>query len=465
MSDQQQDRLRFALFTSFAPAGAPGTSWDHPEAVGFDYLSLDHWIKLCKALEGAKFDAIFWADQSSAHDTYQGSWAATLREAVQFPLGDPILLVAALAGFTENLGFAFSANIIQEYPYGFARRLSTLDHLSKGRIAWNIVTSFQQATWRNFGHEARSAHGARYEQAEEYVTVLYKLLEGSWADDTVVRDTVNRIFADPSRVREIGHKGEHYSVPGIHTNEPSPQRTPVLFQAGSSDDGRQFASRNAEAMFIVSKTPSAAQMVIKDMRARLGNIGRLPSDILFFQHINFMVGATEEEALKRDAELSEFLKDEVNLIFYSSTMGTDLSKIDIDKPIGDFQPDALQGTLKGMIEAIPNKALTFRDAMVLMTKNWLVGTPDQIADKLIEWQSAGIDGINVGFVTGMNDVYRFIEHVAPVLKDRGLMQKEYAPGTMREKLFANTLSASGPRLNDRHPGARYRQQTVLQPTS
>ena len=457
MTEQKKDRLRFALFTSFAPAGAPGTPWDHPQAVAFDYLSLDHWIRLCKALEAAKFDAIFWADQSSAHDTYQGSWAATLREAIQFPLGDPILLTAALASSTENLGFAFSSSIIQDYPYGFARRLSTLDHLTRGRIAWNIVTSFQQASWRNFGHEARSSHGARYEQAEEYVTVLYKLLEGSWADDTVKRDTVNRIFADPSRVREIAHKGEYYSVPGIHTNEPSPQRTPVLFQAGSSDDGRQFAARNAEAMFIVSKTPNAAQMVIKDMHSRLASVGRRSSDILFFQHTNFIVGATEEEALKKDAEASEFIKDEANLIFYSSTLGTDLSKIDIDRPIGDFQPDTLQGTLKGLIESIPNKTLTFRDAMVLMTKNRLVGAPEQIAAKLEEWRAAGVHGINVGFVTGMNDVHRFIEHVTPLLKERGLMQKEYAPGTMREKLFVGTESPSGPRLNERHPAAHYRQ--------
>jgi long-chain alkane monooxygenase len=143
------DRLRFALFTSFCPGGPPGALWNHPQAVDFDYLNVDHWIKLARKLEQAKFDAIFWADHITAHDTYQKSWATAVREAVQFPIADPLLLTAALANSTSELGFTFSANIIQDQPYTFARKLTTLDHLTRGRIGWNIVTAFQPSAWRN----------------------------------------------------------------------------------------------------------------------------------------------------------------------------------------------------------------------------------------------------------------------------------------------------------------------------
>jgi len=181
--------------------------WNQPLAVDHDYRSLKSWMDLARALEEARFDAIFWADHSGVYDTYEGSRDAAVRRSIQFPTNDPSALVPALASVTDHLGLVFSANVIQEPPYTFARRVATLDHLTEGRVAWNIVTSFQRTAWRNVGFEELATHAQRYARAEEYTDVVYKLLEGSWEDRAVVRDVESGIYADPTAVHSIGHEG------------------------------------------------------------------------------------------------------------------------------------------------------------------------------------------------------------------------------------------------------------------
>lgn len=451
-------RMLFTHFTSFAPAGPAGAQWDHPRARDFDYLNLDHWIKLAQALEDARFDAFFWADHSGVHDVYQNSYATAVREATQFPLGDPLSLTAALASSTTNLGFAFSSNVIQDHPYAFARRLSTLDALTRGRIGWNIVTSFQPSAWRNFGFDEVADHAARYEQAEEYVTVLYKLLQGSWEDTAVVRDLERRIYADPSKVHPIGHEGHYYRVPGIHVNEPTAQRVPVLFQAGTSEDGRSFAARNAEGMFLHPHSVEAAAGLVTDMKRRLVANGRSADDLAFLVFKTFIVGSTEEEAKRKSDEADEYLSSDASLAFFSSTIGTDLSEIDLDTPIGELETNAVQGHIRALIDAAPDKGWTFRELVTTLTGTRTVGTPEQIADEIERWRAAGIHGFNVNSITGPEDTYDFLDHVVPVLQQRGLMQTEYAPGTFREKLATATGVPAGPRLSERHPGYRHLNQ-------
>lgn len=454
MADRQP--LNYNLFTSFTPGGPPGAMWDHPESLGFDYLNLDHWVKLARAVEDAGFNGIFFADHSGVHDIYEGSWATAVREAVQFPAGDPFTLVAALAGATEHLGFSVSGNVIAEHPYVFARKLSTLDHLTRGRIGWNIVTSFQPSAWKNLGFETAASHGDRYRRAEEYIEVLYKLWEGSWQDDAVVRNVSRRVYADPSRVHDINHVGDLYSVPGIHTMEPSPQRVPVLFQAGTSDDGRDFAARNAEAMFMFSFSPEATANVIADVRQRMARVGRCPEDMLFYQALNVVVGSTEEEARKKDELATEWLSSETTLAFSSSTLNADLASIDPDTPMGDFQTEALQGVIKMIAESAPDPKRTFREYASRLTAQRVVGTPEQIADEIERWHDAGVGGINMWSVTGTNDWYTILEELTPILKKRGLMRPEHVPGTLREKLFHGVPGVDA-HLNKRHPAASYRQ--------
>ena len=452
--------LKYNLFTSFAPGGPPTAMWNHPESRSFDYLKLDHWIALAKALEAAGFDGIFWADHSGVRDVYKGSWETTVREAVQFPSGDPLLLVAALAAATTELGFAFSANVIADHPYTFARKVSTLDHLTRGRVGWNIVTSLQRSAWQNLGHDDRASHADRYRRAEEFVQVVYKLLEGSWEDDAVVRQAEQGVYADPAKVHDVNHDGEFYRVPGIHVLEPSPQRIPVLFQAGTSDDGRDFAARNAEAMFMFSFSPEATAKVVADVHARMAKVGRRPEDILFYQALSVVVGSTEEEAQKKNALAEEWLSSETALAVASSNLDVDMGSIDPDRPMGDFKTEALSGTLKMIAESAPDPSRTFRQYASRMGKQRVVGTPDQIADEIERWQAAGVGGINLWSVTGTNDWYTILNELAPVLKKRGLMRENYVPGTMREKLFAGAEDV-GPRINERHPAAAYRHRQDL----
>lgn len=457
MTQKDEGRLRFAHFTSFDPGGPPGALWSHPSQRAFDYRNLSHWVDLARTLEAARFDCIFWADHSSVHDVYLGSWKPTVREAVQFPLLDPLMLTAALASATQHLGFAFSANVIQDHPYPFARRLATLDHLTEGRIGWNIVTSFQPSAWRNLGHDKVDDHHDRYERADEFVEVIYKLLDGSWDDDAVIRDIESKVYADPERVHEIQHQGKYYRVPGIAPSEPSPQRLPVLFQAGSSDDGRAFSAKHAEAVFFAPYGKDGAKAHIDDMKSRALAAGRSPEDILYFLFLPLVVGSTDEEAQRLDRETQDYLSSETNLTFMSSTLGTDIGAVDVDTPIGDLQTNALQGMLKAIAESAPDASWTFRQLVMSLTQNRLVGGPETIADELEQWRDIGVRGLNVGSITGVADMSIWPEHISPILQQQGLMQKEYRDGTFREKLF----DTDDPRVPASHPGASHRARVVM----
>ncbi|QSZ53906.1 N5,N10-methylene tetrahydromethanopterin reductase [Paenarthrobacter ureafaciens] len=462
-NDQNRTRpgrpLRFCMFTTNSPSGFPGAPWNQPQAAGHDYRSLKSWMEMARELEAAKFDAIFWADHSGVYDTYAGSRDAAVQHGVQFPINDPSSLVSALATVTDHLGFAFSANVIQEHPYSFARRVSTLDHLTEGRVAWNIVTSFQRSAWRNVGYEEVASHAQRYKRAEEYVDVFYKLVEGSWEDRAVVRDLETGVYADPAAVHSVDHLGDFYRSAGPLCVEPSPQRLPVLFQAGSSNDGRSFAAGNAEAIFISAKNPRGAATFVEDMRARMTETGRHADDILIFQSVSCIIGATEEEAQHKAEVMRSYMNDEATLAYQSSGMGLDLSCVDLDAPLGDLETDALQGNLRAFIEAAPNKEWTFREVVSKSLTPHVVGTAEQVADCIEEWAASGIDGINVSFINGPGELTDFARYAVPELQRRGLMQSEYSPGTLREKWFGT------PRVNDRHPAAAYRSGTAVESKS
>jgi FMN-dependent oxidoreductase (nitrilotriacetate monooxygenase family) len=414
------------------------------------YTDLELWTDLARALEKGRFDAIFFADTLGLFDQHQGGWKTSVRQSLQIPSGDPIVLISALAAATTDLGFVATSSILHEHPFTFARRASTLDHLTKGRFGWNIVTSTRRHEARNFGLDDVPRHAERYAWAEEYTEVVYALWEHSWEDDAVLRDREGGRYMDADKVHAIRHRGPRYRVDGPHMAEPSPQRTPVLFQAGSSEAGRSFAARHAEATFIAAHDPSSAAEVVADVRRRAVAEGRSPADILFIQGLTFVVGSTEAEARANSAEVDEWLSDEGMLAHMSGTIGVDLSAIDLDRPISDFTSDRVQGVVRSLVESAPDKSKTFGQLARWAWSQRVVGTPEQIADQLEQWSAAGVDGVNVIYITLPGTYVDFIEHVAPVLRDRGLMQREYRPGTLREKLFPGR----GRRLPESHVGRR-----------
>ncbi|HEV7814753.1 MAG TPA: NtaA/DmoA family FMN-dependent monooxygenase, partial [Janthinobacterium sp.] len=260
---------------------SPGL-WTHARDQGHRYTDARHWIELARLLEKGGFDALFLADVLGAYDVYQGDAGAALRHGVQVPLNDPLALVPLMAQATEHLGFGVTCALPYEHPYTFARRMSTLDHLSRGRIGWNIVTGYLDSAARNLGLKQQLGHDERYDLADEYLDVVYKLWEKSWDEDAVVNDKASGVYADPARVHAINHRGRFYEVPGFHLCEPSPQRTPLLYQAGTSPRGTAFAAKHAECTFVSGPSKKVVKRYADDLRAATAAAGRDGATLLIY---------------------------------------------------------------------------------------------------------------------------------------------------------------------------------------
>ncbi|MFF5297083.1 LLM class flavin-dependent oxidoreductase [Paractinoplanes globisporus] len=448
--------LHFAAFVMNTTGHIIQGTWRRPTARQTDFNNLDHWVDLARTLERGKFDAIFFADVVGLYAPYRGDERKYFESGLQVPSNDPSVLAAALAYATENLGIAFTASILQEHPFNFARRISTLDHATKGRIAWNIVTNYLPNASRNFGLDGLTKHDERYAWADEYVDVTYKLWEGSWEEDALIQDRETGIHADYDKVHRINHAGPRYTVEGPHLVSPSPQRTPLLFQAGASEAGRTFAAKNAEAVFIQSPNLASAGRDTADIRDRAERHGRRRDDIKFFQGLYVVVASTEAEARAKAAELDEWIDYDGQLSHMSGAVGIDFGHEDLDTPIGELRTEGVQSIVGWIKDLVPDRPATLRDvAHYTATNSRIVGTPEQIADKLAEWQAAGVDGINLVNAEIPTSYEEFVDHVIPVLQERGLAQTEYAGGTLRNKLFGR-----GDRLPERHPAAGHRKSVA-----
>ena len=428
--------------------------WKHPENQSINYNNLDYWVKLVKLLERGGFDNLFCADVMGIDPAFKASTEIYCKEAVQFPINDSSTLIGALIGATETFGLSFTSSIIQDHPFNFARRVSTLDHLSKGRIGWNIVTSASINAHQNFGFDDQTKHEERYAWAEEYMEVVYKLWEGSWEDDAFLRDRERGIFADYKKIHRINHVSERYRVRGPHTPSPSSQRTPVLFQAGASPTGRAFAARHAEGTFIVAANPRAGKKLVDETNQLLESHGRKKGDLKYIQGLSFVVGSTQEEARRLAREWDEYNSVEGAMAHISRDIAVDLGNLAPDTPVSSENIEGIRGFVKLVEEAMPGKVVTAGDVgQVLALNTRIIGTPESIADELEVWRDAGIDGVNVIYQTSPGSFVNFIEHVMPVLRKRGLArQAEVEPATLRERMFPG----SGPRLNERHVAAQYR---------
>jgi FMN-dependent oxidoreductase (nitrilotriacetate monooxygenase family) len=447
---QNHTPLHFNAFVMNTTSHIHHGQWRRPDAGQTEFADVNTWIKLAKELEAAKFDAMFFADVVGHYGDADADYSVYVNEGLQIPSNDPTVLLGALAVVTEHIGLATTSNIFQSHPFQFARQLSTLDHISNGRIAWNIVTGTQDNGSRNFGLPRLTDHTERYRWAEEYVDVTYKLWEGSWDEGAVIKDRVNNRYSDPAKVHKIYHQGERYAVEGPHLSAPSPQRSPVIFQAGSSESGRQFAARNAEAVFIVASSPDIARQQIEDTRARAVAAGRAPEDIKFFQGISFVIGDTEDEAQRKLAEYEEYASVD-GYLAHAALVDPDGRVYPPETPLRNLETNTQRGFSEWVSKSITDREPVVADiAWRSHRNNRIVGTPEQIADELAKWQQAGVDGINVINWVIPGSFQEFAEKVLPVLRERGLAQKDYAEGTLRQKLFGRD------RLPATHPAAQYR---------
>ncbi|MFT4042873.1 MAG: NtaA/DmoA family FMN-dependent monooxygenase [Gordonia sp. (in: high G+C Gram-positive bacteria)] len=449
--------LIFSAFNEFVLSHHDHGAWRRADSRQTELNSAQYWVDLAKLLERGRFDVLFFADVLAPYDIYRGTADAALASGMQTPVNDPAVLIPILAWETRHLGFALTENILQEPPYTFARKISTLDHLTNGRIAWNIVTSFLPGAGRNLGHPGLPSHDERYSRAEDYVSAAYKLWEASWDDDAVVADRASGIYTDPSKVHTVDHVGPYYTVPGPHLTQPSPQRTPFLFNAAASGTGIDFAGRNAEVLF-TSGGREAAPNSVRRLRAAAVASGRSGADVKILGGLGFVVGSTESEAARLDAELRESQTLDSILAKLSGFWQQDLSIFERSARVADILNTSTPSPLtRQALGAVPDAGWTFESAVRWAANRHAVGTPEQIADEIELWRQAGVDGLNVQYLVSPGTFVDFVDHVRPILVQRGLMRAEYSPGTLREKLVG-----AGPYLPESHPARRARAQLVAQ---
>ncbi|KAF4460305.1 Dimethyl-sulfide monooxygenase [Fusarium albosuccineum] len=414
-------------------------------------------------LEAGKFHGLFIADVLSHYGVYKGAGNIDpgLPGAAQFPITDAFLPITAMAAVTKHLSFGITASTTYENPFLLARRFATLDHLTKGRVAWNVVTSHLETAAKNLGLATQISHDERYQIAEEFLTVTYKLWEGSWRDDAVVRDEKTKQYTVPGRVRQIDHQGKYFSSTGPLTTEPSIQRTPFLFQAGASSAGKAFATKHAECMFVPGMEPPAVKKAADDIRQRAVEQGRDSSGIKLIAGILIIVDETAEKAQAKYEEYLSYADLEGSLTLFGGWTGVDLDKWGDDEDFKFSGPGAIQSLISTWSATIPGtdgvkwtKKRIAQELSVGGAHARAVGSPKTVADILQKWiDEAGIDGFNISYAVNPGDFEDIIKWLLPELRARGVFWEDYASSTTRENYLGDGL---GPRLRDDHPGAAFK---------
>ena len=448
--------IRLNAFDMNCPGHLSPGLWRHPADQSHRYKTLGYWLDLAKLLERGLFDGLFIADVLGIYDVYRRGSDDALRGGVQVPVNDPLQLIPAMASVTEHLGFGVTASISFEHPYPFARRMSTTDHLTNGRIGWNIVTSYLDSGARNLGQSRQVTHDNRYDIADEYLEVCYKLWEGSWEDDAVRLDRQRGIYTDPAKVHEIGHKGRFFDVPGIHLSEPSPQRTPVLYQAGASSRGKAFAASHAECVFVAAPTKEVLRDLVADIRRRVAQSGRDPSSVLIFNQQTAIVGGSDAAAIAKLAEYRDYASYDGALTLMSGWTGIDFGQHSPGQELRHIESNAMQSVVNAFSAADPRRVWTIGEIAEFCGIGGdgplIAGSPQRVADALQEWiDETDVDGFNLAYAITPGTLADLVELLIPQLQRRGAYKTAYRAGTMREKLFGREA-----RLPSDHPAARYR---------
>ncbi|KAK1253250.1 hypothetical protein MKX07_001327 [Trichoderma sp. CBMAI-0711] len=441
---------------------SPGL-WRHPQDRSANFNNIHHWVELAQLLERAHFHGIFIADVLGPYDVYKGPQNPdpAIISGAQIPVNEPLVLVPAMAAATKNIGFGVTIATTYEQPYHLARRLSTVDHLSGGRVGWNIVTGYLDSAARNLGLTEQPPHDERYAIADEYVDAIYKLWQGSWRDDAVKLDAEKGIFTDPSLVRPINHKGKYYTVPGPHICQPSPQRTPVIMQAGTSKAGKAFSAKNAEAIFVAGHSPSVIAKNIAEIRAAARDeYGRDPSTIKFLAMLCPIIGKTQEEAEAKYQDYIQYGSEDGALALFGGWTGIDLAQYDDDQELRHVESNAIRSAVEAWSKASPSvpkwtKRAVAKHIQVGGLGATVIGTPEKVADEMERWvREADVDGFNIAYALMPQTFQDVIELLLPVLRQRGLFWDGYAVdgGTYRENLYGKKGLARPPAD---HPAAKY----------
>ncbi|WP_326595578.1 LLM class flavin-dependent oxidoreductase [Streptomyces sp. NBC_01803] len=414
------------------PGGHHEAAWRYPGTELDRIVDIDHYRDLARRAEAATFDGIFFADGPSLADN--------VRYAARFRL-EPLTWLAAIAGATERIGLIATASTTYTEPYNLARLFASLDHVSRGRAGWNIVTTGAPEAAANFGLDAHPVHAERYERAREFVDVVTRLWD-SWEDGALVADPVSGLFADTDRVHPVEHKGRHLSVRGPLNLPRGPQGRPVYVQAGSSEDGRGFAAAWAEAVFTAHQTLANAQEFYGDLKRRVRAAGRDPEQVLILPGISPFIGSTETEARALHEEFNELTQPAYSLALLHRFLGVRFEESDLDRPVPREVIETggergISSRFQVVLDIIDREKPTVRQLLHRLAgargHRVVTGTPEQVADEIQEWfENGAADGFNImpPWLGGGFDV--FADEVVPILRRRGLFRTEYTGTTLRD---------------------------------
>lgn len=416
---------------------SPGL-WRHSRDRSREFKRLPLWLDLARLLERGLFDGIFLADVLGPYDVFGGDARAAIRSGAQLPAHDPMLLVPAMATVTQHLGFGITASLSYEPPYLMARRFSTLDHLTDGRVGWNIVTGYLDSAARALGLDAQRAHDDRYAYAEEYMEAILALWRDSWAPDAVRADAQG--YADPDRVQVITHRSPNLRMQALHLCEPSPQRFPVLYQAGSSPAGQAFAARHAECVFVSGPSASVIAPRVAKLRAALRAAGRDPAAVKVFALATAIVADTDAEARALLDDYRAHVDPEGALVLLSGWTGVDFAGIGLNDQVRFIASEAGRSAMENFTRADPSRAWSVREVAAHVGIGGagpvFAGSAATVADAMEAFVDAtGIDGFNLAYAVLPESFEQVVDLLVPELQSRGRYKTAYAEGTLREKLL------------------------------
>lgn len=419
-------------------------SWRLPGADPRVSRDVTYFQGLARTAERGKMDSVFFADSPSLMTEPGRRPSETL---------EPAMLLAAMAVATERIGLVATASTTYDDPYNLARSFASLDAISKGRAAWNLVTSADLRAGANFGHTTSPSHAERYERAEEFLDVVLALWD-SWAQDAVVADKATGVWADPGRIEEINHVGEHFRVAGPLTVGRSPQGRPVIVQAGSSGPGIALAARGAEAVFTAQPTIEEGRAFYRQLKDATVAAGRSRDDIRILPGLVPILGSTEAEARDLERQLDELVVLDHPLRQLAKDTGVPVEQLDLDQPLPrDIRPVSEIEGGKARYELVVDMArrdeLTVRELLLRLGSGRghraFVGTPEQVADTIQEWVSTGAaDGFNIMPAVLPSGLELFVDQVVPILQQRGLFRHDYTGSTLRDHYGLAAPSADVP---------------------
>ncbi|WGD30529.1 LLM class flavin-dependent oxidoreductase [Ancylobacter sp. WKF20] len=422
--------------------GQHEAAWRLPETNVASVTDIGHYQELARIAEKGKLDAIFFADHPVLKDRSQDRPWDSL---------DPFTLIAALSGVTRQIGLVATASTTYNDPYGLARRFATLDHVSRGRAAWNVVTTANDAAAANFGFEHHPNPESRYRRAAEFLDVTFGLWD-SWDDDAIIGDKARGVFVDPDKIHRIDHVGPSFRVAGPLEIPRSPQGRPVIFQAGSSEPGKDLAARYADAIFTAQPEIEEGRAFYADIKGRVRAAGRDPEKVLVLPGLSFFIGGTEEEAFALRETFENLTLPTYGIAQLSRITGLDLSTHDLDAPIR-IPPRPVEGDQRSRHDLVHRltsaETLTLRQLLRRLSAGRghriATGTPEQVTATIVEWFETGAaDGFNLIPPALPTSLASFVEQVVPLLQAKGLFRTEYTGSTLREHLGLER-PAVGPR--------------------